>query len=141
MEDATYPTVIENNDGQVPDIHQTSSSRPYNRSQTNAQYKAIYNDTLAKQSMNHLTQQPNIITSDTTQSPRVSSEHTPRVNLDGPSHNLQSKYAGCVSGKYNLAAHTIQSMESLQYMEATSVVNPITSAVEEYHHLIKSKDK
>lgn len=65
----------------------------------------------------------------------------PRVNLDGPSHNLRSKYAGCVKGKYNLAAHTIQSMKSLQYMEANSVVHPITGAVEEYHHLIKGNDR
>ena len=91
--------------------------------------------------MNQLTQQPISITPKTPQSPRVSSTYTLRVNLDGPSYNLRSKYAGCVSGKYNLAAHTIQSMESLQYMEANSVVHPITGAIEEYCHLIKDKDK
>ena len=134
------PPIIEDDDKQIPHIHQTSDSHPYNRSQTNAQYKAIYNNTLAKQIMNQLTQQPNIITPDTPQSPRVISEHTPMVNLDGSSHNLQLIYAGCVSGKYNVVAHTIQFMESLQYMEANSIVHPINDAVEEYRYLIKGKD-
>ena len=120
---------------------QMFDSQPYNRSQTNAQYKAIYNGTLVKQIMNQLTQQSNIIISDTPQSPRESSEYTQMVNLNFPRQNLRSKYARCVSGKFNLVAHTIQSMGSLQYMEANYVVHPITGTVKEYRHLIKGKDK
>ena len=78
---------------------------------------------------------------DTPTPPRVRRAQPPRVNLDGPSQNLRSKYAGCVSAKYNLAAHAIQAIESICYLGANFVVNPITGDVEEYSHLIKGPNK
>ena len=78
IDNDNHTNIIEEDDGQTPQIHH----------------------------MSHPSH--NIILPDTPTPQRVRRAQPPRVNPDGPSQNLRSKYTGCVSAKYNLIAHAIQ---------------------------------